>query len=247
MRRPVVTSPLGSLVLRVILLLFAVLLVVLIFYVYHMGAWKDVLRFYKFFFDPRKFRLFVASFGPYAAVVFIFCQALQVALAPVPGEMTGFVGGFLFGKVWGVVFSSIGLIMGSFFAFGVARVFGLRLVEKVVKREYIDRFNHFVTHKGLYLTFVFFLIPGFPKDSLCYLLGLTHIRKLDFALMNVFGRLPGTLLLTLQGSAVKEGKYGSFFVLLTISVVLVFGLYLARNRVVHWFGHLLHLVLRKKR
>jgi uncharacterized membrane protein YdjX (TVP38/TMEM64 family) len=79
------------------------------------------------------------------------------------------------------------------------------------------------------VSFILFLIPGFPKDSLCYLLGLTRIRLLDFIIMNIFGRLPGTLMLTMQGTAVYSRQYRLFFVLLIISIVLTFVLYLARG------------------
>jgi len=161
---------------------------------------------------------------------------LQVVFAPVPGEVTGFVGGYLFGNTWGVILSTMGLMLGSVTAFGISRALGIRFVEKIVKQTYIDKFNFFVTHKGLYITFVLFLIPGFPKDSLCYLLGLTHMRFLDFILINLIARLPGTLLLTLQGSAVKDEKYLSFFILLGISFVLIFVLYLLREHALSKFS-----------
>jgi uncharacterized membrane protein YdjX (TVP38/TMEM64 family) len=189
-----------------------------------------------------RLQLFITSFGSYAKVVFVFVQALQVVFAPVPGEVTGFVGGYLFGGTTGAVCSTIGLILGSSLAFGIARRLGIRFVEKIVKKEYIDKFNFFITHKGLYISFILFLIPGFPKDSLCYLLGLTHMRFLDFFLMNLIGRLPGTLMLTFQGSAVKNENYFSFLVLLTISVIMIFVLYLARQYALHKFSLIAHRV-----
>ena len=217
-------------------------LIYLIFYVYQEGAWRDIVRYYRFFLSPERLQLFVASFGPYAKIVFVFVQALQVVFAPVPGEVTGFVGGYLFGSTFGAVFSTIGLMLGSSFAFGIARGLGIKFVEKIVKKEYIDKFNFFITHKGLYITFILFVIPGFPKDSLCYLLGLTHMRFLDFFLMNLIGRIPGTLMLTFQGSAVKDEKYLSFFVLLSASVILLFVLYLAREYMLHKFSDNVHRI-----
>jgi len=217
-------------------------LIYLIFYVYQEGAWRDIVRYYRFFLSPERLQLFVASFGPYAKIVFVFVQALQVVFAPVPGEVTGFVGGYLFGGTFGAVFSTIGLMLGSSFAFGIARGLGIKFVEKIVKKEYIDKFNFFITHKGLYITFILFVIPGFPKDSLCYLLGLTHMRFLDFFLMNLIGRIPGTLMLTFQGSAVKDEKYLSFFVLLSASVILLFVLYLAREYMLHKFSDNVHRI-----
>ncbi len=218
-----------SLALRFLLYAFAIALISLIFYIYHEGAWRDIIQYYRFFYDPKRLKVFIASFGPFAALVFVIVQALQVIFAPIPGEVTGFVGGFLFGKTTGAILSTIGLTIGSLVAFYITRFFGIRVVEKIVKKEYIDKFNHFVTHKGLYITFIFFVIPGFPKDSLCYLLGLTHIRIVDFLIMNIIGRLPGTLMLTLQGDALRHGKYQAFFILLAVSLFIVIGFYVTRN------------------
>ncbi|HNS14002.1 MAG TPA: TVP38/TMEM64 family protein [Syntrophorhabdaceae bacterium] len=243
-KQSIVNSGKLSLILRAVLWISILVLIILMFYVYHEGAWRDVFAYYRFFFDFKKLRIFIASFGPYAAPIFILVQSLQVVFAPVPGEVTGFVGGFLFGNVSGVILSTVGLTIGSLTAFGIARTFGIKFVEKIVKKHYIDKFNFFVTHKGLYITFIFFLIPGFPKDSLCYLLGLTRMRIIDFILMNVFGRLPGTLMLTLQGSAVKDGKYQAFFTLLIISIILTFGLYLARNHIIRAFIFIVHPVIK---
>ncbi len=220
-------------------------LISLIFYVYHEGAWKEIIGYYKFFYDSRRLKAFISSFGPFAALVFIIIQALQVVFAPIPGEVTGFVGGFLYGKIWGALLSTIGLTIGSLVAFGITRRYGMRLVEKVVKREYIEKFNYFVTHKGLYITFIFFVIPGFPKDSLCYLLGLTHIRIADFLVMNLIGRLPGTLMLTLQGDALRHGRYQAFFVILAISLLLIVAFYVTRNYLIFYFERLLKRFLKK--
>lgn len=230
--------------LRSLLGILIVILIILIFYIYHEGAWRDIAHYYRFFLSPKQLKIFITSFGHYAAVVFILVQALQVVFAPVPGEVTGFVGGYIFGNTWGVIFSTIGLMLGSSIAFGIARSLGIGFVEKIVKKEYIKKFNFFITHKGLYIAFIFFLIPGFPKDSLCYLLGLTHMRFLDFFLINLIARLPGTLMLTMQGSAVEKEKYLSFFILLSISIVSIFVLYLMRDIVIRGFSQVVHRAYR---
>jgi len=242
----IVKSSRLSFLLRIIFWSFFAALIILILYVYHEGVWKEILNYYRVFFNPRRLEAFIASFGTYAAIVFVLVQVAQVVFSPIPGEVTGFVGGPLFGKTSGVILSTIGLTLGSMLAFFLSRTFGLKLVEKVVKQKYIESFNFFVTHKGLYISFALFLIPGFPKDSLCYLLGLTHMRWIDFILMNLFGRLPGTLILTLQGYAVKNGRYQAFFNLIILTVILIIVLYLSRNYIVRFVGYIIHGVLRKK-
>lgn len=236
-RNSIVESPLVSGLLRALLAICALALIILIFYLYHEGRWKDILDFYRYFLSPRRLRLFIESSGSYAWIVFIAVQAFQVVFAPVPGEVTGFVGGYLFGYVRGTIFSTIGLTLGSVLAFAIARTFGLGIVERVVKKEYIHKFNEFVTHKGLYISYVLFLLPGFPKDSLCYLLGLTRMRFLDFLIMTVLARLPGTVILTLQGTAVKDARYKAFLILLIGSVVFTIALYFTRNVIVRFFTH----------
>ncbi|MDD3844912.1 MAG: TVP38/TMEM64 family protein [Syntrophorhabdaceae bacterium] len=248
-RTSLVKSKALSHVLRSILALLTLLLIFLIFYSYQEGAWKEIFAYYRFFLDYKQLRLFILSFGPFAGLMFVVIQSLQVVFAPVPGEITGFVGGLIFGNTWGAILSTVGLTIGSLAAFTISRMLGLRFVEKIVKKDYIDKFNFFVTHKGLNVSFILFLIPGFPKDSLCYLLGLTRIRLIDFIIMNVFGRLPGTLMLTMQGTAVYSQQYRLFFVLLSVSIVLTFVLYLVRSSlmraIIETVRKIRHLLRRK--
>jgi uncharacterized membrane protein YdjX (TVP38/TMEM64 family) len=245
-RKTLDTSPSGSRLARIIAWTSVAALIVFILYLYQGGFWRETLMCYRHFFEFNRLRSFVLSFGPLAPLVFIVLQALQVVIAPVPGEITGFVGGLLFGKISGTLYSTVGLTLGSLLAFGIARRFGAGFVHKIVKKEYIERFDYFVTHRGLYVAFILFLIPGFPKDSLCYLLGLTRLRMLDFVLMNLFGRLPGTLMLGLQGDAIRNRHYGAFWILLLSSIVLVVAMYVTRNYLIVVFSRL-WTSLRQKR
>jgi uncharacterized membrane protein YdjX (TVP38/TMEM64 family) len=248
LRRAIVKTKLVSALLRVLLWALGLALISLIFYVWHEeGTWKEIIKFYRFFFEPKRLKMFITSFGPFAAVVFILIQIAQVVFAPVPGEITGFVGGLLFGNVKGLILSTIGLTLGSLLAFAIARVFGMKFVERVVKKEYIDKFNNFITHKGLNITFILFLLPGFPKDSLCYLLGLSRIRLVDFIFMNIFGRLPGTLMLTMQGNALSQGKYQEFFWLIAVCLAFIAILYFTRNYILKILSDVIKILLRKKK
>lgn len=241
----IVKSPYLSVTLRILLGLLFFSLVLLVFYIYYTGGWKDTLLYYRYFFNLKRLKFFVESFGPNAAPVFVLAQCMQVVIAPIPGELTGFVGGLLFGVWRGTLFSTIGLTIGSLIAFVIGRLLGARFVHKIVKQEYIERFDYFITHKGLYITWMLFILPGFPKDSLCYLLGLTKMRYIDLILINVLGRLPGTLMLVLQGSAVRRGHYQEFSIYLVASAVLVSALYLGRNQITRFFSHAVHAVRRR--
>jgi uncharacterized membrane protein YdjX (TVP38/TMEM64 family) len=148
-----------------------------------------------------------------------------------PGEVTGFVGGVLFGSVWGVVYSTIGLTIGSWAAFMVARWLGRPVVERLIDRETMRRYDYVMRHKGLFLAFLLFLIPGFPKDLLCYLLGLGHMRQTSFLMVSIPGRLLGTTLLTLGGSYFRDARWGAFFIVVGVSLLVVLLAMIYRDRI----------------
>ena len=174
---------------------------------------------------------FIKENRAHAATIFIGLQIVQVVAAPVPGEVTGFVGGILFGPVWGVVYSTIGLTIGSWLAFMLARLLGRPLVERLVCAETIQRYDYVMQHKGLLLAFLMFLIPGFPKDILCYVLGLGHMQQRDFLLVSASGRLLGTVLLTMGGTYFRDAHYGALFTIVGVSLGIILIAMIYRDRI----------------
>ena len=74
----------------------------------------------------------ITSFGAYSPLAYILLQIIQVVVAPIPGGAIEFLGGYLFGVRAGLVYSMIGLLLGSWLAFGLARIFEKWAVEKFV-------------------------------------------------------------------------------------------------------------------
>ena len=174
-----------------------------------------------FFLNKERMTHFLNSLGPLSFIGFIFLQASQVVISPIPGEVTGLMGGFLYGKLLGIILSTIGLTIGSWIAFVLSRYFGSPFVEKFVKKETLDRYDYLLHHKGAFLVFLLFLIPGFPKDYLCYILGLGHLTTKEFLVISTVGRFMGTVLLTLGGDYIRHHQYYRFSVLLGIAIVIV--------------------------
>lgn len=171
----------------------------------------------------------------YAIFVFLGLQVIQVLVAVLPGEVTGFVGGVLFGPLWGIVFSTLGLTLGSWIAFRLARLIGRPVVEVFASQETIKRYDYVLKHKGIFLAFLMFLIPGFPKDILCYLLGLGQMRQVDFLIVSTAGRLLGTILLTIGGSFFRDERYGAFFTVIGIGLGVILVALIYRERIERWF------------
>jgi len=189
---------------------------------------------FRFFRSRARVSAFVASFGPSAPIVFIGLQILQVLVAPIPGELTGFIGGYLFGIGEGFILSTIGLTVGSWLAFLMSRRFGMPFVRRFVGKDIMDKFDYLMEHQGAFFSFIFFLIPGLPKDFFCYLLGLSPMHALTFLVISTVGRIPGTLLLTMQGQAVRSENYRGFFVVLGLGLLVIVLTLIYRDPIEKW-------------
>ena len=188
------------------ILLRSVLLVILVAGSVYLFLHYDL---HIFFSDRKRLIEYVNSFGALSVIVFIGLQILQVLFAPIPGEVTGFIGGYIYGSVWGTLYSTIGLTLGSWMSFARARWLGHPFVEKAVSTGILQKYDYFMKHQGKLVTFVLFLIPGFPKDALCYVIGLSHMPIKMFLLVSITGRLLGTAMLSISGSFARNDQHGA--------------------------------------
>jgi uncharacterized membrane protein YdjX (TVP38/TMEM64 family) len=177
---------------------------------------------YELLVERERFSDYVASYGAAAPLVFMGIQILQVVFAPIPGEATGVIGGFLFGAFKGCLYSTIALTVGSWINFSVGRFLGKRWVRKIVPSQRLARFDHIIRHQGVLVVFILFLIPGFPKDYLCLVIGVSTMPMRVFLILAGIGRIPGTLMLSLQGALVFEKNYFLFCVFVAINLLIVY-------------------------
>jgi len=195
--------------------------------------------------DRERLKGFLNSLGPLSFMGFIFLQALQVIAAPVPGEVTGLIGGFLYGPFLGTILSTLGLTLGSWIAFFLSKTFGRPFVDRFVSSQTLAKYDYLLHHKGAFLVFVLFLIPGFPKDLLCYIIGLGHLSTKEFLIISTVGRFGGTVLLTFGGSFLRQQQYYRFSVLLGIAVIVVFLVMVNKEKMERLF-RIWHISSRKK-
>ncbi|MCA1906378.1 MAG: TVP38/TMEM64 family protein [Desulfarculus sp.] len=188
--------------------------------------------------DKDAFRQRIESYGVWAPAVFILFQIFQVLISPIPGELVGAAGGYVFGWWQALLYSTVGLSLGSWINFYLARVVGRSFVERMIPPEYLTRIAYLMERQGVIASFIFFVIPGFPKDYFCYALGLSPMSARIFLVVSSLGRVPGTLLLSLQGAAVYNENYWSFFWLFLLSIAFILPVWLWRERIYQWLYRL---------
>lgn len=199
-RRPSATAgwALASFVLAVLLVLFVWLVVT------DSPGVHFLVRLYR---DKQFLKDNVTAWGWAAPVAFMAIQALQVIISPIPGEVTGPVGGALFGTWWALVYSTIGLTVGTLTCFAIGRKWGEPLVRPWLSEHNWNRLNFIVEAEGAIICFILYLVPGFPKDIISYLFGISPMPFWLFAAVSTLGRLPGTWISSYFGAHVAEQQY----------------------------------------
>ncbi len=191
--------------------------------------------FCKFITNKKHIESFILLSGQLAPVVFMSLQIVQVVVAPIPGEIMSFIGGYLFGTFAGFLYSSFSLTMGSWILFCIGRFFGEKHVEFLIPSERINEFSQLFNQ---FIVFFCFIFPGFPKDYLCLFLGLTNIPTKRFLFLSGVGRMPGTFFLSLQGSAVFENNYYFFLICMAIMVLLILVSFKYKDRIYDFLAKL---------
>ena len=219
----------------VLLVLAGTALVGLVLFVNWAPVWERIVTWYSVVTDQKQVEAFLRAWGPIGApLAFVGVQILQVVFAPIPGEASGFVGGYLFGALPGLVYSTIGLTTGSVINFSLGRVLGRRYIAKFIPADYLRRFDALAKRQGAIIFFIFFVFPGFPKDYLCLFLGLTSLSLKVFILMAGIGRIPGTLMLSLQGAEVFQQDYTVLAILIAITLAFIIAACFWRERIYEW-------------
>ena len=194
------------------LALIAALFVTLALLIAALVVWRKPLL--ACFGDRERVSDFIRRWGAWAPVVTISLQVLQVVVAPIPGQALDVVNGYLFGPLWGTLYSMVGMMIGSFLAMGLTRRFGRPLAERLVSGQALERIDRYARRRGPLFFLVFFLTPFVPNDVACFLAGLTPIPLAELMLIALVGRLPSIVVSNLVGATATE---------LTLPQVVAFG------------------------
>ena len=157
---------------------------------------------------PENFRLWVDSHGFNAQLTYVLMVLVQVVVAVIPGEPLEIAGGYAFGAVEGTLLFFLGATLGSVLVFTLVRKFGVRAAGLFFEREQLDKL-HFLksSPRRTVLFLLVFMIPGTPKDLLCYFAGLTDMKLGVWLCICSFGRLPSLVTSTVGGDALGERSY----------------------------------------
>ena len=101
------------------------------------AGWKAGL-----FTSAEKMSEFVSGFGKAGILVFIAFQAVQVVVPVLPGNLGCLAGVMMYGAGWGFVYNYIGICLGSMAAFGIAKMYGRPLIDRLFSEKLIAKYEN---------------------------------------------------------------------------------------------------------
>src|SRR6266851_3347335 len=136
------------------------------------------------------------------------------------------------GGTWrGFLYSAIGITLGSTFNFWFARVVGRPTLERLIGRDRLTKIDRaLASARSRSAMFLLFLLPGFPKDFLCYAAGLSGMRILEFVVLSALARSPALLASVLIGAGVSRGDYRSVLAIALLTLLAIGGYYWYERR-----------------
>lgn len=129
-------------------------------------------------------------FGNYVYLAIIIVEFLQVTFVPIPSSIVTGAAYYICGQnPWlAILFSCIGLWLGSLFAFFLGRTFGIKLVKWVAGEKLLLKYNDLIKGKDKIMLIYMFILPVFPDDILCLIAGLTTMTYAGFTLIQLVSR-----------------------------------------------------------
>jgi len=196
-------------------------------------VWRREL--WQLFSSTEGLREWIATTGALAPLVFVAVQVLQVVVFIIPGEVPQIAGGYLFGPWLGSLLSIVGILAGSAIDFYLARLAGTPFVRALFPGDQVDRLGRLLGSRGARVAFfLLFLIPGIPKDVLCYVAGLSPMRFPFFVVASTIGRLPGIVGSAFIGDAAAARRWPLVIGLGAGAVALFVAGWLLREPIQRW-------------
>ena len=167
-------------------------------------------------FDREHVTRLLQEAGSLAPVFYMLMMAAAVVISPIPSLPLDIAAGAFFGPVLGTIYSVLGALAGAVASFGLARLLGRRVVEKLA-RGHISFCESCSDYLLVRVVLLSRLIPIVSFDVVSYGAGLTKMRVRSFALATAVGMLPLTALYNTVGSVIVVSGWIS----LTVSGILV--------------------------
>lgn len=144
----------------------------------------------------------IADLGWIGPLAFVGLYAV-VAITPIPVTVMAVVGGMVFGLPIGTVLSLVGVSIGCWIAYGIARGLGRTTVLRLLG-THAPTVRGRLENGGFFAVCTLRLMPGIPYWPVNYGAGAFGISNRDFLVATILASLPGQLSLVAVGAFLSD-------------------------------------------
>ena len=175
----------------------------------------------------------ITSQGPLGVLILLGMQLLQIIVAFIPGEVVQIAAGMMYGPLWGSVVILVGCVLSSMVVYELVHKLGAPFVRSMVGEKQLLKFREFeLSGKFGVTVFILFLIPGFPKDVLIYIVPLSDMNLRTFLLLSTIGRTPGVIISTYAAAGLADGNIVTSVIIFVVAALIAIIVLLLRNRII---------------
>ncbi|GAB4118127.1 MAG: hypothetical protein Fur005_25710 [Roseiflexaceae bacterium] len=139
--------------------------------------------------------------SPYGPLIYILLYTIRPLLL-FPASLITIAGGFVYGPIWGVLYSIIASNASASVAFVVGRFFGQNVFHDdatTLIQRYAQRLRAYSFETVLTMRLSFL-----PFDLIGYITGFLHIRWEPYVLATAIGSLPSIVAIVLFGASITD-------------------------------------------
>ncbi len=172
--------------------------------------------------EEMSFTELIRSWGHWGVIGSMGLMALH-SFVPFPAEALAMANGMVYGLAWGTAITWSGAMIGALLAFGCARYFGQRFVQRMLGEKHWKKIEHWSHQHGWKTLLVVRFIPVIAFNLINYMAGLASVSLWTFVWTTALGILPLTLLSVWMGDQLIEQP---LWVWGTLAIVLLISWYL---------------------
>lgn len=161
----------------------------------------------------------IAGLGAWGPLAFIALYAV-VALTPIPVTIMAVLGGMMFGLPLGTVLAMIGVVLGCWGGYWIARGLGRETVMRGLG-SHADMVEDRLENGGFYAVCTLRLMPGIPYWPVNYGSGALGITSRDFLVATALSALPGQVSLLAIGAFLAEPGVASGIAVVVSWIVVI--------------------------
>ncbi len=171
--------------------------------------------------DTERFKAWMDGFGVWGIIVFVALRVLQTVFKFIPTEPIEIGAGLIWGWFGGFLLCLLGNIIGSVVILFMTRRIGTRILH-IFRLENKLQSMRFLQdrEKRNRLLFIFYLVPGTPKDTMTYFVGLTDVNWIEFLIISSIARIPAIVSSTICGAYLGANNFKVAAIVFIVTALL---------------------------